>query len=136
MKKTVPILLLVLGGFALGFFLWWQNGLSPARAGEKATQTFVIARGDGVREIARKLHDQGLVKDQIAFFLLIKKLGIEKDIQAGSFRLSPGQSANQIAVALTKGTEDQWVTIVEGLRSEEILEQLEKEKIDPGQWTV
>lgn len=86
--------------------------------------------------MAKKLHDQRLVKDQIAFFLLIKKLGIEKNIQAGNYQISPSQNASEIALALTNGTDDLKITIIEGLRSEEILEQLQKEKIDDGNWKM
>lgn len=101
--------------------LWWQVSTSPAKPKVTTTQQFVISKGDGVREIAKKLKDQSLIRDQVAFFLLIKKLNIEKNIQAGTFQLSPSMSASDIALALTSGTEDIWITVPEGWRSEEIL---------------
>jgi UPF0755 protein len=84
-----------------------------------------VAKGDGVREIAKNLKDAGLVRNQVAFFLL-ERFFVKEKPQAGSFKLSPALSANEIAQKLTVGTEDTWVTIPEGWRSEEILEYLAK----------
>jgi len=49
-----------------------------------------------------------------------KIVGIEKNMQAGDFRLSKNMNAEEIAQNLTHGTADVWVTIIEGLRKEEI----------------
>ncbi len=114
-------LFLLLAGI---FFSWWKISVSPVNPKDTNPNSFVVARGDGVREISRKLKEANLIRDQIAFFLLIKKLNIEKNIQAGSFKLSPSMSANDIATKLTRGTEDVWITIPEGWRNEEILEYL------------
>ena len=121
--------IIVLSGAAL---LWWRFSLGPVNESETKTVSFSVERGDGVREIANKLHDAGLIKDPVGFFLLVKKLGIEKNIQAGEFQLSPSWGANDIARTLTIGTQDLWITIPEGLRSEEILAYLQK--TNPGGW--
>lgn len=47
-------------------------------------------------------------------------MNIEKQIQAGDFRLSKSMSAEEIAQKLTQGSLDEWVTVIEGLRKEEI----------------
>lgn len=125
MKRVSVILTVILIGLFLGG-LWWKFSLTPANSKDNRPKPFVINKGDGIREIALKLHDQGLIRDQIAFFLLVKKLGLEKNIQAGSFQLSPSLTAQQLAQKLTVGTEDVWVTIPEGWRNEEISEYLEK----------
>lgn len=113
---TVIILIILIGGF----FLWWTNGTSPADAKDLSKQTFIIKRGEGVRSIANHLKKGGFIKDSIVFFLLVKQMGIEKNIQAGSYTLSPSQNARDIAKSLTVGTQDVWVTIPEGKRAEEI----------------
>lgn len=135
MRRTLIVLgvLGILGVLGTG---WWQISLSAANPTDTTLRSFIIAKGDGVREISRGLRNQGLVRDQVAFFLLIKKLGIEKNIQAGSFRLSPSMPAEEMAQKLTVGTEDIWITIPEGWRSEEILEYLQGQKIDDERWTI
>lgn len=106
------------------FIFWWRWSLSPVNPADTKVQPFSISRGDDVREIANKLRNQGLIRNKVTFFLIVKKIGIEKKIQAGSFELSPSLSTYNIAQELTRGTEDVWITIPEGLRSEEILESL------------
>lgn len=120
---TLFLVLLLLGAF---FLAWWKVTLSAVNSFDTQARPFVVARGDGVREIAKKLRDQGLIRDQVAFFLLVKRLGIEKNIQAGSYKLSPAMPVHTIAQKLTLGTEDVWITIPEGWRSEQILEYLGK----------
>ena len=110
--------------------------LLPANPNAKTPTIFVVNKGDGVREIAYNLKAKGLIRNSIVFFLLLKKLGLDKEIEAGDFRLSPSMTTEDIAKNLTHGTLDIWVTIPEGKRAEEIAEIL-KEKIPTykPQWT-
>ena len=57
---------------------------------------------------------------------MLKKLGLDKKIEAGDFRLSPSMTAQEIAQNLTHGTIDIWVTIVEGQRAEEVANTLQE----------
>ncbi len=140
--------ILIIGAIflAIGGAIWWKYTIRPivsnCRMQECPGVEFAIQKGEGVREVARRLREKGLIRDQVAFFLLIKKLGLDNRIQAGNFALHPGMGAYDIAVALTHGTEDIWVTIPEGWRAEEIVEYLQKKwqsensKIDlhPSEW--
>lgn len=128
MKKAVIAVILFVAIFILGL-VWWTVSLSPLST-DPAQKQFVISKGDGVREISKKLKDEGLIRDQIAFFILIKKLNLETRIQAGSYKLSPSLSSEEIANKLTVGTEDLWVTIPEGWRREEIVEFLKTKDIN------
>lgn len=119
---TIAILL-VLVIIAAG---WWFRGTSPANSSDTAAKIFVVEDGQGVRAIAKNLKDEGLIKDQVAFFLLTKQTGIDSRVQAGNFRLNPSMSARETAEALTVGTEDIWITIPEGQRAGEIADTLEE----------
>ena len=127
MKKAVITFIVLLALSSLGF-TWWKVSLLPASQ-SPTTREFVIGKGDGVRETSRKLKEAGIIRDQIAFFLLVKKLNLETKIQAGSYKLSPGDTAEQIAQKLPRGTEDVWVTVPEGWRKEEIAEFLATKNI-------
>lgn len=119
---AVLLITVVIAGF------WWINGTSPANSNNTTPQTFVIENGQGIRAIAKNLKDEGLIKDQVVFFLLTKQMGLDSKVQAGYFRLSPSMSANEIANALTSGgAEDIWVTIPEGQRAGEIADILERD---------
>ncbi|MDO8514933.1 MAG: endolytic transglycosylase MltG [bacterium] len=128
MKKAIIAFILVLVLVAAGG-VWWTISLSPLSS-DTTQKQFVISKGDGVREISKKLKDEGLIRDQITFFLLIKKLNLETKIQAGSYKIAPSQSAEEIAKSLIVGTEDVWVTIPEGWRREEIISYLRTKNIN------
>lgn len=119
MKRYLALLILVVV-VALGTFLWWQHGLTAANPNGKTPQIFVVKKGEGVREIANNLKAAGLIKDPVVFFLLTKQQGLDKQIQAGDFRLNPSMNAQTVANNLTHGTLDIWTTLPEGLRADEI----------------
>ncbi len=112
----IVLLILVIGGLGA----WWINGISPANPTYKNARTFEVTQGEGVRQIANDLKAQGLIKDPIIFFLLIKQKNIGEKIQAGEFQLSPSMSAGKIADILQLATDDVRVTIPEGKRADEI----------------
>lgn len=126
--KRFLTLLFVLGFCFLGGLLWWQVGTKPVNEKNTTTKIFVIQKGEGIKSIAKRLKDEGLIRDQIVFFVLARNLNLNGKIQAGDFRLSPSMDAQTLAKELTRGTLDVWVTIPEGLRSEEIA-QILKEKV-------
>ena len=99
MKKAV-VALIVLFVLLLAGGVWWNVSLSPVSSNSDSKE-FLIARGDGVKEISRKLKESGIIRDQIAFFILVKKLNLETKIQAGSYKLSPADTAEEIARKLT-----------------------------------
>ncbi len=118
--KRVQIFFILLIAVFVGVFIWYQNGLQPANAFDKAEKFFVVPQGAGLRAIANSLKNEHLIRDPIVFFLEVKKLGLDGNIQAGDFRLSPSQNADGIIKTMTHGTLDIWVTIPEGDRAEEV----------------
>jgi UPF0755 protein len=131
MKKLVMVIVffaIVISTMAI----LWNNMLLPVNPENNSPTIFVINKGDTVREFTYNLKAKGLIRNPIIFFLLLKKLGLDKKIEAGDFRLSPSMTAEEIAYTLTHGRLDIWVTIPEGKRAEEIAEII-KEKIPSHQ---
>lgn len=123
MKKSwIIIVLIVIVGFIT--IAWWKNGNAPVNAKDTTKKVFVIPKGAAVRIIGNSLKEQGLIKDPVVFFVYIKKNGLDKKIQAGSYKLSPSMSLSQIIDELRQGTVDVWITIPEGYRATEIAEVL------------
>lgn len=108
-------------------FIWWLEGTSPVDATDPAPIMFVVKRGEGVRTIAGNLAQKKLIRNTITFFLLVRFLGLDDNLQAGDFRLNRTMDAGSIARELTHGMVDVWVTTLEGWRSEEIAAKLTKE---------
>ncbi len=117
--KRLWVVLILLAIIVVGTFIWWQRGLSAASS-STAPVIFTVNKGEGVREIANSLSSKGLIKDPIVFFLYTRINGLDKQIQAGDFKINPSMTAPQIAEDLTHGTLDVWITVPEGLRAEEI----------------
>ncbi len=116
-----PMIILI--GFIIltgvGFYLYFKEGSLPVDKNSKESKIFVINKGEDLDSIANNLKDQGLIRNKVIFYLIVKKLGIEKKIQAGDFRISRSMNVEEVAKTLTKGTLDVWVTIIEGIRKEE-----------------
>lgn len=119
MKKLTTVIL-IFAIFLGGILFWWNSNISAVNTADKTQKGFVVAQGAGVREIANNLQKEGLIRNSVAFFLLVKQLGLDNKIQAGSYQLSPSMDARHIAEALTHGSLDLWITIPEGKRAEEI----------------
>lgn len=119
MRKGL-IVLIILIVVIVGFIAWWKNGLSAVDSKDKSQKMFVIPKGTAIRTVGNELKREGLIKDPVVFFLYIKQNNLDKNIQAGSYRLSPSMDLPKIMDTLGHGTIDIWVTIPEGYRAEEI----------------
>ncbi len=126
MKKIFILLILVLL-IIVSCFFYYKEGTMPVAEKNKNTSIFVINKGDNVNEIAKKLEKNGFIRSKLVFYFVVKQLGIDTKIQAGDFRLSPSMNIYEIAKSLTKGSLDTWVTVIEGLRKEEIAQIISKE---------
>lgn len=122
MKNRFLLLFLTIFIFFGFSFLYYFWSISPKSPNDKSTKTFVVKPGEGLNSITNRLNDEKLIKSRFGFYLKVKLMKIENAIQAGSYKLSPSKSVEELATALTKGTDDIWVTIIEGLRKEEIAE--------------
>ena len=118
--KKIMILVAAFIIVSIIFTVYYFEGSLPVKKNDRTTKIFVIKRGESVTQIARNLEKQDLIRNRLVFFLIVKRLGIDQKVQAGDYRLSPNMDASSIAKNLTKGTLDIWITIIEGLRREEI----------------
>lgn len=125
MKKGF-LIVFSLGALSVFSFWWWQAS-QVANPQDKQTKIFIVSRGEGIRQVSSRLEDERFIRSKLAFFLLVKMKGAEKNIQAGTFRLSSSMRPEVIIKELLHGTLDIWVTTVEGWRNEEIAALLEKE---------
>ncbi len=118
------IFILVLAVLFFGGWVWWQDAVAAVNPTDTSAVVFVVKKGEGVKAITSRLYQQNLIRSSTGFYLTVKQLGIEKDIEAGEFRLNRGMSASELARQLTHGIEDTWVTTIEGWRMEEMATKL------------
>lgn len=119
--------LLVLFAASIFILVWYKEGVLPVDSQDPTPMVFIIPQGTSVSVIARNLENEKLIRSRLVFYLLVKLKGLEKRIQYGDFRLTRQMSASEIADKLTHGTLDVWITIIEGIRTEEIARILAKE---------
>ncbi len=98
--------------------------LQPVNPSNSNKIRFVVPKGQSISKIGDRLTEAGLIKHPLVFRFLVKKLNAEKEIQAGSFSLSPNMTPEQLITEMTKGTDDVWVTLLEGWRREEMANSL------------
>ena len=110
--KRFFVLLIILIIFAGGFYLYYREGTLPVQRGSKDSLIFVVRPGEDLNSIANNLAQQKLIRNKIIFYLVVKRFGIDKKIQAGDFRLSPAMNTEEIAKALTHGTLDILLTVI------------------------
>jgi UPF0755 protein len=125
MKKIIWALILVgvLFFFAKG---WWNNQFKSVSSDTKL-QVFVVQKGASVSEIAKKLKADNLIKSELAFKYYLKQNNLGDKIQAGSYKLSPSMDMKELLSKMQTGSEDTWVTLLEGWRNEEIADKLNQE---------
>lgn len=125
MKKLIwlALFLLVIFFSAKG---WWSSQLGFVSENQ-LSKVFVVTKGAGVSEIAQKLKENNLIRSELVFKLYVKKNNLSNKLQAGSYKLSPSMSTPEILKTLGSGSEDVWVTLIEGLRVEEMAKKLNDE---------
>lgn len=123
MKKFKVLFLLIIL-ITLGIYFMYIEGSLPVDKTNAGSTIFVIKKGEGLNSIIKRLAAENLIRNKLVFFAIALQRGIEKKVQAGDFKLSKNMTAQEVAETLTHGTADEWITIVEGLRKEEIAQKL------------
>lgn len=122
--KKLKILFLIVALVVFGFYFMYVEGSLPVDKNDAGSTIFVIGKGDGLFSVAKKLAAENIIRNKLVFTIVAYQKGVDKKIQAGEFKLSKKMSAPEVADALTHGTLDEWVTVVEGLRKEEVAQKL------------
>lgn len=118
--KKLKILFLLLVLVLLGMYFVYTEGSLPVDKNNEGSTIFVINKGEGFNSIIKRLSAENLIRNKLVFYAIALQKGIGKRIQAGEFKLSKKMTAQEVAETITHGTTDEWVTVVEGLRKEEI----------------
>lgn len=122
LKILLPLFILI----SVFFYLFYREGSLPVNKKSTVFKIFVIKQGDPLDTIVNNLASEGLIRNKIVFYLIVKKLGIERKIQAGDFKISANMNAQEVATNLTHGTIDIWLTLIEGMRKEEMAQVISK----------
>lgn len=120
LKLRILILLLIIGLLSGAGILYFREGALPVDKNDSSKKIFVIQKGEGLTTIANKLEKEGLIRSKLVFFAVVKMQKIEKNLEAGVFRLSPAMNIYRLSGELTHGSLDISITLIEGQRKEEM----------------
>lgn len=132
-KKWLQILAFVLTiviVIIIAVAVYIRQLLTPVSQNSQETIRFVVPKGQAITTIGQRLESEGIIHNRYAFRFIVQMNDLASKIQAGSFDLSPTSSTQEIAFQLTQGTQDVWVTLLEGWRREEIAESLANQDLD------
>ncbi|MDJ0622628.1 MAG: endolytic transglycosylase MltG [Desulfocapsaceae bacterium] len=116
----ILLLLLLCSGSALFWLYSYSTTPGPSDSSEVIV---MIPRGASFTSTATLLVDAGLVQEDIRFHILARLYGLSGKVRAGEFSLTSGMKPMETLKALIEANPLQHaVTIVEGLRAEEIAE--------------
>jgi UPF0755 protein len=123
-SKAIIIGYLVFILIVVLFYFNWQ-AMAP-RSKDVGSQTFVVAKGDGIKDIATKLKDAGLIKSDRVFQVLVFLINARNKFWPGSYSLSPKMDLLQIIRTLISqpGPAQTDITIIEGWTSKDVAKYL------------
>ncbi|MEP6710686.1 MAG: endolytic transglycosylase MltG, partial [Candidatus Saccharibacteria bacterium] len=109
-KKLVvifTILLALITVSLIGLFCWYQQELRPVSTDPKAARvSVVIETGATPSQISETLFQKKLIRSTTAFDIYTRLSKTQNRLQAGSYRLSPGESTQAIVDHLVSGKTD------------------------------
>lgn len=123
-----------LGGVRI--FDYYQSE-ADAEYGVGERVVFTVGKNDDVGEVAEKLRKRGLIRSEQAFEWTVRY--VNRDIRPQSYQLIRGMNVSAIVDAITTEkseaiveVEELKITVVEGWRTEQIAEELDKLNYPPG----
>ena len=136
MKKLTFIIILLALIVICGFYFVYQYNISVADTRNCEDIVFKVAKGESVKQIAKNLSEQDLIKSKFYFSLYVKSQDKENSLQAGEYILNSSMPIRKIVSILASGralSREKDVKIIEGWRLTDIGEYLEKEGISTKQ---
>lgn len=111
----------------LGFLQWANAQLDPEEGIESEPVTFEVEMGTSRSELSQELEDANIIRDATTFDLYARQDGFFSSMEAGTYQLRTGMSAEEVVEVFRAGPErpdeDQF-QIVEGLSQVLTLEQI------------
>ncbi|MEI7917859.1 MAG: endolytic transglycosylase MltG [Candidatus Saccharibacteria bacterium] len=105
---VISIVTAILIGFLVVGVIWYNTQLTSVGTDKGQLKLIKIASGSTPAQIGDELQNQSIIRSSIAFNLYIKMSNNNKNLQAGTYRLSPAETIPQIVNHLVNGSVDQF----------------------------
>lgn len=131
-KKTIIIffIIIIISVILTAYFYIYSQFYTPV-SGSDQTETFIVKSGEGVRQIAEHLEEQGLVGSSFYFKLYVWKERLTKKLQAGEYLFQPNMNIKEMVNVFVQGevvSREIQVTVPEGFT----VKQIELKLIETG----
>ncbi|MDH3703302.1 MAG: endolytic transglycosylase MltG [Alphaproteobacteria bacterium] len=123
-RRFIAAFIVVIGCALLGAAaLVYRHYVAPGPL--KQPTTVVVARGAGVNDIARLLHNKSVIANPKLFGAVARVSGVHRRLMAGEYGFDPGVSTRDVLTVLLEGrTTVRKVTFAEGITVKEVAEAL------------
>ncbi|MBI4228555.1 MAG: endolytic transglycosylase MltG [Deltaproteobacteria bacterium] len=129
-KRVLIISLTLIVSLIASLCFIYINSFAPPNRNRVIVE---ISRGIGLREIASKLEESGVVPSDKIFILFVVLKGKQNKLQAGEYEFDPGDSMSGVLEKLVRGDVIvRKITIPEGLNVNEIADVLESKGVISG----
>lgn len=128
--KLIPIIVLVLFLLAAAWVALLFAEVKSETDRDGTVVTVEIPKGAGQRQIAKILKENGLIGNELAFYLKVREMSAGSQLKYGVFELNDGYSLKTIIQELVSNgakKEGNWFTVPEGYTIERIALKLEEE---------
>lgn len=117
-----------------GLAAWFYLDPTPEADGSPR-RPVVVREGEGWREAAARLHEQGIVRQPLTFQAIVLLSGERSNLRPGRYRLARGTSSRDLIAILTDPSSAATLVVPEGWRLEQMGEALaEHGAATPEQW--
>lgn len=104
--KIIASVMLVIVVAIASIAAWYTMQLAPVDSSNKDRQVVKIEVGTTPSQIAELLKEEGLIRDRTAFLWNARFKGVQNQLKAGTYRLSPSESTPEIIDHLSSGKGD------------------------------
>lgn len=99
-------IVLLIAALLTGAWFWYNAQLAPVDASNTDKKVVSIESGSTPNAIASTLKSEGLIRNETIFLWYTRINGVQNKLQAGSYRLSPSESTQEIVEHLSNGKVD------------------------------
>lgn len=117
-------------GLGIGGLIWANQQMSAVSTTNQKTVLFIIPKGASTTKASTLLAEKGLIRNALVFQLYARQIQLDRELQAGSYELTPAMSMQEIVAVFREGSKSIWITLPEGLRIEEIAQRLAASDLD------
>jgi UPF0755 protein len=128
---VIGIIVVIIIGLCASAFFWYYIQLSPVSNDKGQLKKITIAPLSTSSQISKELEKQSIIRNSTAFDIYVRLSCKNNVLQAGTYRLSPSDSAQQIVEHFIKGSVDTFnITFYPGATLTDNSDKTESKKID------